>query len=307
MNNRISILCTLVIFFTFSCKEVKKDYYTNGKTKVEVEIKNNVKNGKAKWYYPNGNLKMETEYLEDKEHGIFRVYYETGELKTEGCFNNGKKEGELKGYYKDGNVNILQYFKNGKENGLFKDYYETGELEKEVYFKNGKQDGMLKVYYKKGTLKTTQMYKNGFPMGKNLFYYENNQLKMESYVEKNTTFYYIEYDSLGNWLDEYRYVDVNHEDIVLKNKKFAINFEVKGPNIDLKDSVLCSVSIIKLIDNNIKVIDNQSGIIQKNNFTLSFISKEKGELICTGLIITNKFSNKRKEHQMQEVKIMCID
>jgi antitoxin component YwqK of YwqJK toxin-antitoxin module len=43
-----------------------KEYYHNGKLKIECEYQNGLKNGKSKEFFENGELYFEGEYLNDK-------------------------------------------------------------------------------------------------------------------------------------------------------------------------------------------------------------------------------------------------
>ena len=65
MNRKRAVL-TLLIFFlvaTAGCsREVKKEYYPNGKLKAVLNYKKGELEGIAKYYYPNGILKERVNY-----------------------------------------------------------------------------------------------------------------------------------------------------------------------------------------------------------------------------------------------------
>lgn len=180
------LLFSFLIITLNSCKDTFTEYYHDGKLKAEIELKDNVKNGVAKWYYPNGTVKMEGTYFNDKLEG------------------------------------------------LFKEYYETGELEKEGYFKDDVQQGMLKVYYKSGNLQTMQFFKNGIPDSTYESYHSNGQLKMEALKNKGKTYYYTEYDSLGNFLNEFRYVHIDCKDTIVLGEDITIEVSIFGPKLKKK-------------------------------------------------------------------------
>jgi antitoxin component YwqK of YwqJK toxin-antitoxin module len=62
-----------------------------------------------KEYYPNGKLKMEKSYKKGKQDGATKVYYESGELGAERIFQNGKIKSIIT--YKDGRIIDEKTFK----------------------------------------------------------------------------------------------------------------------------------------------------------------------------------------------------
>lgn len=168
-----------------------------------------------KEYYENGVLASEIEYKEELRNGKSIVYYPNGNIKQEG------------------------YYVDDKEHGLFKDYYETGRLATEAYFKNGKQDGELKGYHENGLLETIQYFKDGVPDSTFESYYSNGQLEMLASKEKGKTLWYIEYDSLGNWTDESRIIEIKHQDTILLGETITMEFNVNGP---IEDTIFVSIN-----------------------------------------------------------------
>jgi len=64
-------------------KEIKvqeKEFYENGKVKMEGEFKDGKRTGKGLNYYPNGKLRMEGDYKNDKQTGHWKFYNEEGIL-----------------------------------------------------------------------------------------------------------------------------------------------------------------------------------------------------------------------------------
>jgi len=226
----------------FSCKDIRKEYYPDGTLAMELEFKNDVRNGKLIIYYPNGNIQQEGSYTNDKE------------------------------------------------DGLFKEYYETGELEREGFFKDGKQHGMLKGYYKNGTLQTIQFYKNGVSDSTYSSYYDNGQLKMEAFAEKGSTLWYIEYDSLGNWTDESRIIDIkHHKDTIMLGEAITINFDVNGP---IEDTIYVSINT-HFYENPSLSNHPAQFYLKDNKYSYSFVPNILGRWGYTGrLWIGGKFTER---------------
>ena len=130
-------------------KEIRKEYYDNGKLKFECEYINGLKNGKGKEYNIFGDLTFEGVYFFDKlwsckNHDIFNkdIY----ELK------DGK--GFIKVYYINGNLASEYEYSNGEKNGKGKEYNILNyKLEFENEYLNGMRNGKRKEYNKNGNLK----------------------------------------------------------------------------------------------------------------------------------------------------------
>jgi antitoxin component YwqK of YwqJK toxin-antitoxin module len=71
--------------------DVKKyeEKYEDGTPKMEVAIKNGLRNGKYREYYPNGETKVKGHYKEDRKTGTWKYYDENGKLTEKKEFENG--------------------------------------------------------------------------------------------------------------------------------------------------------------------------------------------------------------------------
>lgn len=70
-----------------------------------------------KEYYPNGKLKIQTILISNKPEGLFEEYYENGNLKLSGYYENGLKEGRFLEYNPDGSIYGISNYKLGKLEG----------------------------------------------------------------------------------------------------------------------------------------------------------------------------------------------
>ncbi len=105
-------------------REIKKDFWDNGKLASEGIYINNIANGNMKWYHENGYLAGEGEMVNDKRNGLWKVYNkENGKLSAEGNFTDDNKNGDWKLYNDKGTLCKIQFWKNNKlikEEEIFK-------------------------------------------------------------------------------------------------------------------------------------------------------------------------------------------
>lgn len=188
-----------------ACKDVKREYYPNGKIKYVVEVKDEKKEGEFMKYYPSGILEMEGTFLNDKREGIFKSYFGSGVLKSEGFYKNGLGSGLMKEYYENGKLKLSSEVINGKQNGISKSYFENGKLNNECEFKNGITNGFYKEYFINGKLR--------------MFALRNN----------DTTTYYEEYDENGILVNEYREIKIKAPNAIKLGDEFIAKISSSGP------------------------------------------------------------------------------
>ncbi|MDC1024531.1 toxin-antitoxin system YwqK family antitoxin [Flavobacteriales bacterium] len=140
---------------------ITMEKFNDGTPKKIMEYKNGIQEGGFKEYWLNGKIKIDSNIKNKKIHGKNKEYFQNGNLQLEGNFNNGKENGLWKGYYEDGQKKIEEEYKNGINHGVYKKYHRNGELCQEVKFENGKEDGLYKEYFEDGTLFREILFKNG--------------------------------------------------------------------------------------------------------------------------------------------------
>lgn len=72
-------------------KSVYIEKYSNGKTKVEFDLKDGFRHGDYREYYDNGEVKIKGQYKKDHKQGTWKVYSENGKLLQKVKFDNGKR------------------------------------------------------------------------------------------------------------------------------------------------------------------------------------------------------------------------
>ncbi len=205
IKHLLYVVIILLVFFT-ACKDVQKEYYPDGKLKVEAQYKDGLIDGYYKSYHSNSNLEIEAYYKKGKQEGVTKAYYSNGQLEWE------------------------VPYKEGKEFGLYKKCSEKGILLSEGNYKNGKQEGLTKYYYGNGKLESEQDYKDGILHGKAVFYYPSEKVKMDAIIDNDESVYYKKFDEQGKVIKEHRYILIEFEnDSIYLGDSCKANIKVYGP------------------------------------------------------------------------------
>ena len=138
-------------------------------------------------YFPDGRVKIEGSYFKNKPDGIRREYDSLGNIVKGYVFNEGILMGE----------GIIDGA--GKKQGPWKEYYETGELMASGTYRNNERTGNWTFYHKNGKVEQKGSYTNkGIPDGEWNYYYESgNLLRKEYYSDGEPEEEYIEYSDSG--------------------------------------------------------------------------------------------------------------
>jgi hypothetical protein len=72
--------------------KIYREFYPDGKIKVEFELKNGFRHGSFTEYYENGKVKIKGQYVNDQKDGIWKIYDENETLLMKTKFRNGKAE-----------------------------------------------------------------------------------------------------------------------------------------------------------------------------------------------------------------------
>jgi antitoxin component YwqK of YwqJK toxin-antitoxin module len=207
-----------------------KDFYANGKTKIEGRYLDDKKNGYFKEFNEFGNMinimKYENGVLVKNPPELAKVetrteYHENGKPKYVGVYRDGVPEGVIREYspegkivgaevYKDG-IKIGEgiYDEKGKEQGKWKEYHETGELKAEGEYVNGVKIGVWTFYHPNGKTDQKGKYdKKGRPIGDWKWYYDDGSLlREETYTDGLRNGMMTEYDVKGNIITKGEYID----------------------------------------------------------------------------------------------------
>jgi antitoxin component YwqK of YwqJK toxin-antitoxin module len=128
---RTNILILVSLLLTFSCnQEIKLDenvieMYNDGSPKI-VEMYQQKKGERIKKYYKefyeNGKIKIEGAIKNDKREGIWTYFYENGNIWSVGNYVDGKAQGKFTQYYENGKLWAYTFYKDDiKEKDIFFD------------------------------------------------------------------------------------------------------------------------------------------------------------------------------------------
>lgn len=128
------MLIILILFaaITNLCSQdgLVQSLYPNGNLESEINYRDKVREGDAKFYFENGNLKEERTYSNGKVDGLVKIYSESGKLKETFVIENGRREGPTSFFDENGNYLSDKFYENGKivVESKSEDYF-TAEVE----------------------------------------------------------------------------------------------------------------------------------------------------------------------------------
>jgi antitoxin component YwqK of YwqJK toxin-antitoxin module len=103
-------------------------YYENGKTKIEMNLTDGLKDGMVQVNFENGELNEIRSYKRNVMDGDWFTYNEKKIKVAEAHYRDGKKDG--KWYIWDDNGNLIYEleYTAGEKTGIWKNYDKTGKL-----------------------------------------------------------------------------------------------------------------------------------------------------------------------------------
>ena len=109
-------------------------------------------------YYENGNVKIEMNIKNGLKDGTVTTYFEDGSTKEKSSYKEGLKHGEWVDWNASGTKIALAYFLNDKKDGDWFVWNDKGFLLYEMHYKKGKKVGEWKMYDDDGKLKDVRKY-----------------------------------------------------------------------------------------------------------------------------------------------------
>lgn len=169
--NKFLIIIFFVLSFACSGKNPiveKREWYDTNKTQIKKEyyiLKSrnhaSVIQGLYREYFRNGKIKLEGNYIANQKDGKFILYNEQGAKITEQEFSFDRLNGLSRDFYPDGKVKLECPYLKDTLNGQMIEYFENGNISNSINIKKGIKDGEAKIYYYSGKLKYNLNYKNG--------------------------------------------------------------------------------------------------------------------------------------------------
>jgi antitoxin component YwqK of YwqJK toxin-antitoxin module len=207
-----------------------KEFYPDGRIKVEKTYTDDLLHGYFKEYDEKGNLIMTMLYdkgaivkskVEDEtEIEIANKYDETGKLIYSGAYRQNVPVGVHRQFGPDGKItNALVYNDNGllvsqgivdeagNFNGRWKDFYADSTVQAEGQYTNNRRTGVWKFYTVQGKLEQTGSYNAGRPDGIwKWFYPDGSILREEEYFQGEREGGFTEYAENGDIITQGEYL-----------------------------------------------------------------------------------------------------
>ncbi|MCK9290185.1 MAG: hypothetical protein WCR58_07130 [Bacteroidales bacterium] len=143
--------------------ETRRDYYPDGKVKIEATYRNNIAEGirrefdesgtvVASYIFRDGNIVgegiIDTDGL---RQGYWQERYPNGVVKAAGNYTEGKRTGDWEFYYLDGKIEQTgHYDEQGLAQGKWKWYYQSGNIWREENYRHGMRDGLMTEFDQDG-------------------------------------------------------------------------------------------------------------------------------------------------------------
>ncbi len=197
---------TIMSSGNYKCNELNSKYkfvYKNGKTEVETDYLDGLKDGAQKAFYPSGKLKREGNYINNNREGIWKYYNEIGMITKIACYKNDEPDSTLTTYHDNGKLKTIVKYEDGLITDTARYYNPLGEFmfaiiydpygitgyqyESSTGMKNEiisiKDTGSFVTYYKNGQISSKQSYKYGSFQGARTFYFSNGRKYLEELVQ----------------------------------------------------------------------------------------------------------------------------
>lgn len=104
------------------------EFNSNGSKRVELPLKNGIKDGEVKLFFEDGSLNEIRSYKEGKMHGIWTMWNEQGTKIGVANYRNNLKDGEWLVWDENGVLRFSMYYEKGKKTGIWKMWDEKGTL-----------------------------------------------------------------------------------------------------------------------------------------------------------------------------------
>lgn len=105
--------------------EVIREFYPDGKLKLETETRDSVRWGRATEYYENGSVKAKYNFVKGEVDGIYRLFYPDGQVMGVENISKGLLHGDFIYYYWSGNKKASGKYYKGDRVGMHYEYFDN--------------------------------------------------------------------------------------------------------------------------------------------------------------------------------------
>ena len=183
--------------FTGLCK----DFYEDGKLKLEKNYKEGLLDGLFVRYFENGQVNVEVSYKEGNPLNGFKQYYKSGKLKAEKIYKgdyqiltryleSGEKTAEINfennlihgksvQWFKNGNKEMEANYKHDKHDGMFIAWHSNGQKKIEGNYLDDKMEGQWIQWNEQGVVTNKEYYRNGMKDSLWTFFFDDGTKRLE--------------------------------------------------------------------------------------------------------------------------------
>lgn len=172
----------LILVLMVSCVQTRKEHYSNGQLKSEIQYKKGIKHGYANYYYNNGSMHITCNYYNDKLNGEYKSWYFSGNPEREEYYINDTLHGMSKKYWDNGKLKMLVEYSMGELNGNYIEYHENGQVKVEGMFIMGAYEGDWSYFDPSGILIGKGFYKHGNGVNVSFHYNTSDTLVKTPYL-----------------------------------------------------------------------------------------------------------------------------
>jgi antitoxin component YwqK of YwqJK toxin-antitoxin module len=222
--------------------EIKRDYFPNGKVKIEGTYRNGLAEGvrrefneageveksylmksgqvtaegiieasgqrKGEWkeFFPDGKTKAKGLYVDDFKSGYWEYYHQNGMVEQKGKYDaKGRLSGLWQWFDENGNVLREENFRNGLNDGQLTEYDSQGKIIVQGEFIDGKEEG--KWLFLTAGVRTEGEFTEGLRSGNWKTWYANGTLAFEGrFVDDNPNGKHTTYYANGSVREEGDYI-----------------------------------------------------------------------------------------------------
>jgi antitoxin component YwqK of YwqJK toxin-antitoxin module len=171
------------VFTLFSCKDVKKEYWQDGKLKSVVHIRGGKYYGKSVFYNPTGDLQLECFYKNNLLQGPLIRYYRYNKKKEQQNFDKGNLDGLSTVWYEDGGKLSETTYMNGVLNGPYREYHPDNHLKIQGQYLQGFYSGKWLYFEFNGDVIGEGQFTHG--TGKQTSFYPDGKVSHEVHFKDN--------------------------------------------------------------------------------------------------------------------------
>ena len=128
-------------------------FHWNGHVSRLESFSSGLKNGVYKEFFNNGKIKIDGQYSNGDKTGLWTEYFREGGTMRVFYTNENRKDGSISEWYKNGEKKVRGKYFQGQKHGLWTAWYSNGVKESVVTFNQGEQDGVFSYFYDNGNKK----------------------------------------------------------------------------------------------------------------------------------------------------------